>query len=162
MDIKLPNKSNSQKADVLHDVRQLTLIGANGAGKSRFCSKLMEQGGEAVYRISALRAMFPSEEKKVLKGSIGEMFEKLNGKSEEVKIFADSEFDKLFHIMLHDELRVLMNYKTRLLMGERPEFPKTKLDVTVKAWQEVFPAKFFALARFFSARRGRARDLPGE
>lgn len=139
MDIKLPNKSNSQKADVLHDVRQLTLIGANGSGKSRFCSKLMEQGGDAVYRISALRAMFPSEEKKVLKGSIGEMFEKLNAKSEEVKIFAASEFDKLFHIMLHDELRVLMNYKAHLLMGENPEFPKTKLDVTVKAWQEVFP-----------------------
>ena len=112
MDIKLPNKSNSQKADVLRDVRQLTLIGANGAGKSRFCSKLMEQGGEAVFRISALRAMFPSEEKNVLKGSISEMFEKLNGKSEEVKFFAASEFDKLFHIMLSDELRVLMNYKT--------------------------------------------------
>ena len=139
MDIKLPNKSNSQPADVLHDVRQLTLIGANGSGKSRFCSKLMEQCGDNVFRISALRAIFPSTNKNPRKGSISAMFDTLNENTLEVKSYAVTEFDKLFYVMMNEEFRDMMNYKAHLLMGEQLDFPKTKLDVTVKAWQEVFP-----------------------
>ena len=140
MDLLLPNKITGKKGEILRDVRQVTIIGANGAGKTRFCNKLVEQCGEQAYRISALRAIFPVEDKRPqLKGSIGERFDKLNQNMQQVVNTAKSEFDKLSYVMLIDEFRDLMNFKAHQLMGEAIEFPKTKLDKVVKMWQEVFP-----------------------
>ena len=140
MDLLLPNKITGKKGEILRDVRQVTIIGANGAGKTRFCNKLVEQCGEQAYRISALRAIFPVEDNRPqLKGSIGERFDKLNQNMQQVVNTAKSEFDKLSYVMLIDEFRDLMNFKAHQLMGEAIGFPKTKLDKVVKMWQEVFP-----------------------
>ena len=43
MDIQLPHKSNGQEADVLRNARQITIIGANGSGKTRFCDSVLPQ-----------------------------------------------------------------------------------------------------------------------
>ena len=67
------------------------------------------------------------------------MFNRMNEANPQVKNYAETEFDKLFYVMLNDELLELMNFKAHKLMGDQMEFPKTKLDVTVKKWQEVFP-----------------------
>ena len=66
----------------------------------------------------------------------------MNAANPQIKNLAETEFDKLFYVMLNDEFRELMNFKAHQLMDEKIEFPKTKLDVTVKKWQEVF---FFLL-----------------
>ena len=132
MDIKLPKRIDGKQPDVLQESRQITIIGANGAGKSRFCSQLVSELGDKAYRISALKAMFPSTTTNVLPGSIDDLFNRMNEANE-------TEFDKLFYVMLNDEFRDLMNFKAHQLMGEQMEFPKTKLDITVKKWQEVFP-----------------------
>lgn len=139
MDIRLPKRIDGREPEVLQDSRQITIIGANGSGKSRFCSQLVEELGDKAYRISALKSMFPSTNTQVLPGSIEEMFNRMNEANPQVKNYAETEFDKLFYVMLNDELRELMNYKAHKLMGDQMEFPKTKLDVTVKKWQEVFP-----------------------
>lgn len=39
MDIQLPKKIDGNTPKILHDVRQITVIGANGAGKTRFSKK---------------------------------------------------------------------------------------------------------------------------
>lgn len=118
----------------------MTIIGANGAGKTRFVNHLVEQCGDQAYRISALRALFPVEqEEQSLKGSIGERFDKFNRNMQQVVNTAKSEFDKLTYVMMIDEFRSLMNFKAHQLMHEEMEFPKTKLDKVVKMWQEVFP-----------------------
>ena len=139
MDLLLPNKINA-KGEILREVRQVTIIGANGAGKTRFVNKLVEQCGDQAFRISALRALFPVEHKEqVYKGSISERFNKLNQNMQQVVNTAKSEFDKLTYVMMIDEFRSLMNFETHQLMNEEMEFPKTKLDKVVKMWQEVFP-----------------------
>ena len=46
MDLLLPNKINSAKGEILREARQVTIIGANGAGKTRFVNKLVEQCGD--------------------------------------------------------------------------------------------------------------------
>ena len=139
MDITLPKRIDGKRPEVLLDSRQITIIGANGSGKSRFCSQLVEDLGDKAYRISALKAMFPSSSAKPLTGSIEDLFNRMNESNPQVKNFAETEFDKLFYVMLNDEIRELMNFKAHQLMGENVEFPKTKLDITVKKWQEVFP-----------------------
>ena len=140
MDIRLPKRIDGNQPEVLLDSKQITIIGANGAGKSRFCTALVDELGNKAYRISALKALFPTPSSaKPLAGSIEDLFNRMNAANPQVKNLADTEFDKLFYVMLNDEVRELMNFKAHQLMGDSIEFPKTKLDVTVKKWQEVFP-----------------------
>ena len=92
MDLLLPNKINSAKGEILRDARQVTIIGANGAGKTRFVNKLVEQCGDQAFRISALRAIYPVEhEEQNYKGSISERFNKLNQNMQQVVNTAKSE-----------------------------------------------------------------------
>ncbi len=139
--ITLPPRSDGQPAIVLQSSRQITIIGANGAGKSRFCNQLVKSLGNKAFRISALRAMFPQDvaRQDILPGSIDDRFERLNALSPQVKNTSVNEFDRLTYVMLIDEFHDLMNYKAHLLMNEPIEFPKTKLDTVVRVWQEVFP-----------------------
>lgn len=140
MDIQLPLRSNGQEPLTLTDARQITLIGANGSGKSRFCDALVHTVDDKAYRISALRALYPARrQREVLPGSIDDMFNRINEMSPITTSNADNEFEKLTHIMMTDEFRELMNYKAHKLMEEVIDFPKTKLDIVVKKWQEVFP-----------------------
>lgn len=140
MDIRLPKRMDGHQPDVLIESKQITIIGTNGAGKSRFCSALVEELGDKAYRISALKALFPSPSSaKPLPGSIDDLFNRMNEANPQIKNNAETEFDKLFYVMLSDEFRELMNFKAHKLMDEQMEFPKTKLDITVKKWQEVFP-----------------------
>lgn len=140
MDITLPLRTDGATPETLHDARQITIIGANGSGKSRFCDALVHSLGKSAYRISALRALFPARRTRdVLPGSIDEMFEHVNAAHPHLTNDANNEFDKLSYIMLLDEFKELMGYKANKLMDNAIEFPKTKLDSVVKMWQEVFP-----------------------
>ena len=106
MDIRLPKRMDGHQPDVLIESRQITIIGANGAGKSRFCSALVDELGDKDYRISALKALFPSPAStKPLHGSIDDLFNRMNEANPQVKNLAETEFDKLFYVMLNDEMR---------------------------------------------------------
>jgi len=141
MDITLPKRIDGKEPEVLQGARQITVIGANGSGKTRFCQQLVANVADKAYRVSALRALFPAQAtgEPVLKGSIEDRFNHLNEASAHLHNDATTEFDKLFYVMLSDEFRELMAYKAGRLTGEQAEFPKTKLDQVVKMWQEVFP-----------------------
>lgn len=140
MDIRLPKRMDGMQPEVLLESKQITIIGTNGSGKSRFCSALVNELGDKAYRISALKALFPTPASvNPLPGSIEDLFNRMNAANPQIKNLAETEFDKLFYVMLNEEFRDLMNFKAHQLMGESIEFPKTKLDVTVKKWQEVFP-----------------------
>ena len=133
MDIRLPKRIDGHQPEVLIESKQITIIGTNGAGKSRFCSALVDEIGDKAYRISALKALFPAPASaKTLPGSIDDLFNRMNAANPQIKNIAETEFDKLFYVMLNDEFRELMNFKAHKLMDEQMEFPKTKLDITVK------------------------------
>ena len=103
MDIRLPKRMDGHQPDVLINSRQITIIGANGAGKSRFCSALVDELGDKAYRISALKALFPSPSNvKPLTGSIEDLFNRMNESNPLVKNLAETEFDKLFFVVLHE------------------------------------------------------------
>ncbi|MBQ7689740.1 MAG: DUF4435 domain-containing protein [Muribaculaceae bacterium] len=139
MEIQLPKRLDGKAPAALRDTKQITIIGANGSGKSRFCAALMEACPGNAFRVSALRALFPYQETTPLPGSIRDIFDRTNASNPQVTNKAVTEFDQLSYVMLIDEFRDLMNYKTRRLMGEQAAFPKTKLDTVVRVWQEVFP-----------------------
>ena len=53
----LPPKSDGTRIELPAGVRQVTIIGANGSGKSRFTAYLEDSLGEKVFRLSALDAI---------------------------------------------------------------------------------------------------------
>ena len=140
MEISLPPRIDGQPSPVVTLSRQITLIGANGSGKSRFCNQLMNIMGDRAFRVSALKAMFGTDEnEKPRPGSVAAIFERYRHAMVHITNTASTEFDRLSYIMLVEEFHELMAYKTRLLMGDDVKFPHTKLDTMVRVWQEVFP-----------------------
>ena len=141
MDIRLPNRMDGKPADVLRNVHQVTLIGANGSGKSRFARWLVDNCGDNVYRVSALRALFPTTDRNELDGSIDRLYIEAASSSQYYNNDTATEFNRLIFLLLHDEFLDLLKYKALLMLGDSDEkrFPETKLDKVARMWQEVFP-----------------------
>lgn len=140
MNIQLPNRIDGSKPIELKGVRQVTIIGANGSGKTRFTQWLVDNNADKAFRVSALKAMFPKAEKNPLKGSIDTLYDELSSTSLYLRNDAATEFDRLIYLLLHDEFLDLLKFKAESMLGEKGcGCPKTKLDKVVKMWQEVFP-----------------------
>ena len=139
MNIQLPKRLDGSMPITLSDVRQLTVIGANGAGKTRFCRTLMESCGNKAFQMSALKALFPRIERNTLDGSIDRLFDTAVTASHFMKDDAQTEFDRLIYLLLHDEFVDMLKYKAQIIGREKPDVPRTKLDVTAHRWEEVFP-----------------------
>lgn len=140
MDILLPDRIDGQPAQLLDDVRQVTLIGANGSGKTRFAHWLVDKYKEKAYRISALKALFPSTEKNELNGSIDMLYDEAVESSPYYRKETSTEFQRLIFLLLHDEFMDLLRYKAQMRLSESEhEMPETKFDMVARMWQEVFP-----------------------
>lgn len=141
MDILLPDRMNGEPAQTLKDVRQVTLIGANGSGKTRFAHWLVEKYKDRAYRISALKALFPSTEKNELEGSIDMLYENAVDSSPYYRNDTATEFQRLIFLLLHDEFLDLLKFKASMKLGtdEKEQLPVTKFDKVAQMWQEVFP-----------------------
>lgn len=141
MDILLPDRMNGEPAQTLTNVRQVTLIGANGSGKTRFAHWLVERYKDRAYRISALKALFPATEKNELQSSIDVLYKNAVDSSPYYRSDTATEFQRLIFLLLHDEFLDLLKYKAamKLSAGEREKLPVTKFDKVARMWQEVFP-----------------------
>lgn len=140
MDIRLPNRMDGKPADVLRNVHQVTLIGANGSGKTRFAQWLVDNCDGSPYRISALKALFPTTDRNELDGSIDKLYDEAVATSQYYKSDTSTEFGRLIFLLLHDEFLDLLKYKTSLMLGEgSSKLPSTRLDKVAHMWQEVFP-----------------------
>ena len=139
MDIQLPKRIDGNEAVVLHDVHQMTVIGANGAGKTRFSRMLMQSCGNRAFAISALKAIFPRPERSAMPASIDQLYDAASAQSHFMRDDAPTEFDRLMFILFHDEFLDMLRYKSAVLAGENATVPRTKLDVVARRWEEVFP-----------------------
>lgn len=139
MEIKLPPLTGGSSSPVLRGNRQLTVIGANGSGKSRLCNWLVESFPGKSFRISALRAIFSHEKPMKLQGSIEERFDALCERQSLLRGDANTEFEKFLHLLMADEFREMMLYKVNKLKNAKENIPTTKLDTVVRRWQQLFP-----------------------
>ena len=56
--LMLPPQSDGRRQAIDEEARQVVVVGANGAGKTRFTSYMIEESGEKAYSLSALAAIF--------------------------------------------------------------------------------------------------------
>lgn len=138
VDFKLPQPVNHIETSVLRNVHQITIIGANGSGKSRFMEQLMEDCGNRTFVLNALSALYGDASQSTLPGSIDTLYREAVKQQPYLRIDAVSQLDKIFYMLFADELATLMKIKEnnpKLAKG----FPKSRLDKVADVWEHLFP-----------------------
>lgn len=122
------------------DSRQITLVGANGAGKSLFMEEMVRLCPNRAYVLSALEASFPERDESVLPGSIDVLYTEAIRQQPYLRDDAVSEIDKLSFLLFSDEFEYLLSVKAEgLRKGKRVTLSPTKLDLVRNLWERIFP-----------------------
>ncbi len=139
-EIRLPRKQNGQPPVLPADSRQILIIGANGAGKTRFTRRLLDGCDRAsVFALSPLRALFGSFNHNADPGSIDALYAEALRRSPLTVGEAGapaSEAERLLALLLSEEMARLLAYK---IEGRNGPLPQTKLDTVLSLWREIFP-----------------------
>lgn len=139
-DVILPPMFPGKENRVITNARQMTLIGANGAGKSRFMSEMIELNGDKAFCLSALSASFPEREESHRTGSIDELYRAAASRHSYIRTDAVCELDKLVYMVFADELEYLFKLKEHNFAGgRRVNLATTKLDTIRVLWERFFP-----------------------
>ncbi|MCM1503742.1 MAG: DUF4435 domain-containing protein [Muribaculum sp.] len=138
--ILLPPKLDGKrgKMDFLPG-RRTIIIGANGAGKSRFTERLVADAKVPVFRISALNALYQRGDEDSAPGSIDMLYKECMSNSPLMKDNVDTRFERVCSLLIYEELLNLLSYKAKNPGGNPAKLPESKLDRVIKSWQEVFP-----------------------
>ncbi len=109
--ITLPPRLDGTRLDIPPGHGQIIIIGANGAGKTRFADYLLgEQGEGHSMRLSALDA-----------------------------VAQGGAFDSLMRRLMHDELLSLIYYKLHFHADPELRPERTRLDAVIDMWHTIFP-----------------------
>lgn len=138
--IILPPAFPNKDTRVLSGTRRVSLIGGNGAGKSRFMQEMIRLAGNRAYCLSALSASFPEREESHKEGSVDSLYRKAASRHTYMRTDAVSELDKLIYMVFADELEYLLELKDREIgAGKRIKLQTTKLDIIKRLWEQNFP-----------------------
>ncbi len=138
--IILPRSTDGHAPRRLETARQISIVGAAGAGKSRFMEELRQCCGDSAYCLSALSATFPEREESELPGSIDRQFREASERKPYISVNAVSELDKLFYLLIADEFEQLLEMKDRMReTGYMPSLKPTRLDKVKDLWERIFP-----------------------
>lgn len=136
----LPKMIDGHRPPMLPDSRQITIVGANGAGKTRFMKELIKRCPGKAYCLSALGAAYPEREHSYLPGSIDDLYAKAIKQQPYLRDDAVSEIDKIAYLLFTDELEYLLSLKANEIgTGKRVVLKPTKLDRLRSLWERIFP-----------------------
>ena len=143
MKIELPPHKKTHNTQCTDDLHAITVIGANGSGKSRFGDEIARRQGNKVFRISALKALFitPDTEKHIGK-NISDIYREQSEKSSYRIENIDTEFEQLMYLLLYEEFVNILTYKSsdgNKSKNKLGKLPRTKLDRVQHMWETIFP-----------------------
>ncbi len=152
MNIQLPIKKGQPNTNPTIDFEQLVIVGANGAGKTRFGSDIEKRYLEQTHRISAQKSLtLPNEvspkskiraEKEFYFGYFHESYneaqqlqqKQLNRWGGNFNTYMLNDYEKLMVLLHTEEYEESLNYKEG-----RTGRPTTKLDTVQRIWEAVLP-----------------------
>lgn len=142
MNITLPRRKDGSTPGKLSVTpgTSFVVIGANGAGKTRFTSELVDRLGDDAFRISALEGLY--ERRKTQGATAG-----LRGRCDENVVSAlergaaslPTGLEILLSQLMHEEMLNLIGYKLAVADGKKARLRRTKLDKVIEIWQDIFP-----------------------
>lgn len=136
----LPPKRTGKPDIIPADQQRIIIIGANGAGKSRFTERLAESLPDKAFRLSALKAMYDRSEADPSPNSIDTLYHNhpLNAISKSDS-GETSQLERLISLLMQDEMLNLLGYKLQASTDKDTHLPTTNLDRVIKLWQKIFP-----------------------
>lgn len=144
MPFSLPASASGQPVALPDTLRCLTVIGANGSGKSRFTDAIaaMRQP-EDVFRLSALEAIYGAGARaETSREAVGALFAKRSASPSFLHNNPSNGFEKLLALLLNEEIANLVEFKMAALDAPASVTAppsRTKLDKVLKLWREIFP-----------------------
>ncbi len=139
MKIELPAHKKTGKFESTPNVRTFTIIGANGAGKSRFGDDIAHRQKKNIFRLSALKALFVTPSREVSVGTtITSLYNELQEKTTYRIEAVETEFERLLYLLMYEEFINVMAYKHNEVPN-KGKLPRTKLDRVQRQWENIFP-----------------------
>ncbi len=135
----LPPKSDGSRVELPKDARQITIIGANGSGKTRFTEYLQSTLEGKTFRLSALEAIAEAGRSHAEEGSIDRLYTTSLASPTFLHSDAPTMFERLMTLLLNEEMEKLVAYKVAVARGDDAVLPVSRLDAVIRRWQEVFP-----------------------
>lgn len=152
MEVQLPLKKGETSTKPTLEFNQLVVIGANGAGKTRFGSDIEQRYNQKVHRISAQKSLampnsvgtksFDEAESEFLYGSWDpdniDWVKKIGWKSgrwgNNLNTSLLNDYEKLMVLLHTDEYEQLLNSKIN-----SDTKTKTKFDTIKRIWEQILP-----------------------
>ena len=155
MNIELPKKKNLEEP-VIIDSKNIVVIGANGAGKTRFGTDIETRFNKNTHRISAQKSLsMPKEVRPTSKNralseflygnfqennpEISDRFKVNNRWGHNPNTFLLNDYEKLMVLLHTEEYEVAIKFKDEYEIGQEVEKPVTKLDTIQNIWEYVLP-----------------------
>ncbi len=142
MEVRLPKRrdGNAPEALTIGPGDSCVIIGANGAGKTRFTSEVVRLLGEKAFRISALDGIY--NRRRLTQTSATSLMSMLDPAilaTAEKGAIAPTTLEMLLSQLMHEEMLNLIGYKLALTTNPKAVLNRTRLDKVVDLWQGVFP-----------------------
>ena len=141
MKITLPAKIDGTEPDVIDtdSVRRAVIIGANGAGKTRFARALRANLGETAIMLSAIDGLYRTTPPMPRESSVDSLYMQSS-----LPVYdrerPQTPLERLLAMLMADELANLLTYKfAHADDAGTGELPRTRLDRLMELWQSVFP-----------------------
>lgn len=141
MFLSLPPRKDGSAPDKI-DVgpgRPLVVLGANGAGKTRFTRAVVDTLGDGALHLNALSALYARENGTSSSSSLRRRFSPAVLSGSTKSDAPATILELLLGQLMHDEMLNLIGYKLALADGHKATLRRTRLDQVIEIWQEVFP-----------------------
>ena len=141
MSIQLPPRSDGSHLTLPEGARRVLIIGANGAGKSRFTRRLLDDvAQQSLFPLSPLKALYGAVDSTAPAHSIDGLYLQAASQSPLMRgaVAPPTQLERLMALLLHDEVLNLIRYKVERISGST-ELSATKLDRVLELWRKVFP-----------------------
>lgn len=138
--LTLPSRNNGEPLRLPENLRKAIIIGANGAGKTRFARAMATSLGNQATTISALDGIFPRSQEPTIQNHIDRLYASKVTSSEAIDTPRKSQLEKLFALLMHDEMANLLRYKFERTTNDSATLDETRLDRLIEIWSELFPA----------------------
>lgn len=118
--------------------QHIVIIGANGAGKSRFAQWITDHMEGPVFTLSVLTALYDREDFSQSISALDRLYEKAvaAGMPHENRT---NQLERLMALLMRDEMLNLLSYKLRHSSNPDTELEPTRLDDVIRLWEEIFP-----------------------
>lgn len=141
----LPPRPDGQPGLQLPDgARQILVIGANGAGKSRFARRILADMPGESFQLSPLAALYGAFDPSApatssIDGLYAERVLRSPLTFSATPTPPPSQAERLLALMIHDEVTNLLRHKVESHLGSRSRMQPTALDRVLDLWRDMFP-----------------------